>query len=87
MKTQHIKVSEIRIGDIILSHGVQFEITGGFAIPAHLASKTSGVDLPCYVHHTKVIADDSKGFFPKSWQADYTIQSNDLATWSKVVEA
>jgi hypothetical protein len=87
MKTTSIKISEIQAGDIIANHGVLFEITGGFAVPAKIASKQTGVELPTYVWHTKVVADNSNGFFPKSWQNDFTIQSNDLASWAKVVEA
>ena len=87
MITTPIKASAIQMGDLIASHGVIFRITSSAAYPSNLSRDHTGTGLPLYVHQTEIVVDNSHGHFPKSWQSNYTIQSNDLHTWGKVDES
>lgn len=72
------RISELKIGDLVESHDVIFRIT-------RLNNQGSDQYGTWKNFATEVVQDNSNGHFPKSWQKDYSIQSNDRILWSKVI--
>lgn len=71
---RQIHTDQIKVGDRLHHHGIIFEIT------ALNRSDTDEYGV-WYNYATKVIADNSNGFFPKGWLNDYSIQGNHNARW------
>lgn len=85
-KTKDTKVSEIKVGDVVLTHGRLFRITKTKQYKNH---RPGMEHLPIFVHQTEDLGnawESNPTRIPKGWLADWTIQSNDLKKWAVLQE-
>lgn len=85
MNTERVKISELKVGDIVLVHGGLFKLE---------ELRYDAPDFPIDLQRGNIrnfrsefIADADpccECAVPTYWRKGWSIQSNDLATWTRV---
>jgi hypothetical protein len=85
IKTETVTTHDLVEGDLVRTYGVTFRLRDrkNYGLTAGFDPITQG---DCISFQTDVVADDSDGAFPASWQKDYTVQGNRMMTWSRIVK-
>lgn len=83
-RTENVSTHDLKEGDIVLHYGVTFRLKDrkDHGLTPGFDPVTQGT---CITFATEVLADNSGGFFPKSWQTRFTIQGNRMALWARVI--
>jgi 2-keto-4-pentenoate hydratase/2-oxohepta-3-ene-1,7-dioic acid hydratase in catechol pathway len=79
-KLTPVKISELKVGDHVLTYGRVFELTERNVSKSHPPSEDGSQTL---WFRTKLI-ETLSDVIPEHWVADWIIQSNDLPRWSRV---
>ena len=84
MVNENAKISELKTGDLILSHGVIWKLTDH-----RTYEKQEGEHSDVHVFDTHAIGywnRKDQCSFPDAWLGEYKLQSNDLAGWAIVAD-
>ena len=83
-KTEIASTHDLRVGDLVFTHGEVFELTSVYAGSAGV-SRTDQDFADVVGFRTRLVKSYWQEM-PRQWAADWHIQGNALATWSRVVQ-